>query len=141
GPSLVVWDTRDLSTAPRTYTVPNLTRPRQLALSDVYIVYVDDRYGDPDVFALNLETGVEQAVVTKFGAQERPDILGTLVAWEDCRDCIGGLDRPGREALRQVYTRDLAGGDEAALTTSAQGAFAPRFGLLVDGRQALAWIE
>lgn len=141
GPTLVVWDTRDLDTAPRAYAVPNLTRPRQLALSDVYIVYVDDRYGDPDVFALDLETGVERPVVTKFGAQERPDILGTVVAWEDCRDCVGGLGVPGREAQRQVYSRDLAGGDEAALTTSAEGAFSPRFGLLVDGRQALAWIE
>ena len=141
GPRLVVWDTRDLDTAPRTFAVPNLTRPRQLALSDVYIVYVDDRYGDPDVFALDLETGLERPVVTKFGAQERPDILGTVVAWEDCRDCVSGLDVPGREALRQVYTRDLAAGDEAALTTSPDGAFSPRFGLLVDGRQALAWIE
>lgn len=141
GPSLVVWDTRDLDTAPRSYPVPNLTRPRELALSDVYIVYVDDRYGDPDVFALDLETGVERPVVTKFGAQERPDILGTVVAWEDCRDCVGGLGVPGREAQRQVYTRDLTSGDGTALTASPEGAFSPRFGLLVDGRQALAWIE
>lgn len=144
GPTLAVWDTRDLNTAPRTFAVPNLTRPRQLALSDVYIVYVDDRYGDPDVFALDLETGIERPVVTKFGAQERPDILGTVVAWEDCRDCIGGLGVPGREPQRQVFTRDLAGGDETAITTattSPEGAFSPRFGLLVDGRQALAWLE
>ncbi|MBE7419209.1 MAG: hypothetical protein HS128_16000, partial [Ideonella sp.] len=141
GPSLVVWDTRDLNQAPRSYTVPNLTRPRQLALSDVYMVYVDDRYGDPDVFALDLETGLERPVVTKFGAQERPDILGTVVAWEDCRDCVSGAEVPGREAQRQVYSRDLASGDETQLTTSPDGAFSPRFGLLVDGRQALAWVE
>ncbi len=140
-PLLMVWDTRSLSTAPRAYVVPMLSDPRELALSDAFLVYVDDRYGDPDVFAIDLESGVERPVVTRPGAQERPAIIGSRVAWEDCRQCLTGVGVPGREVTRQVVERDLAGGAERAVSTSAEGAFAPRYGLLEDGRQALVWVE
>lgn len=141
GPTLAVWDTRDVTTAPRVYDVALLSNPRELALSDAFLAYVDDRYGDPDVFAIDLETGTERAVVTKAGAQEKPTILGSVVAWEDCRDCVTGAGIPGREVARQVWQKDLGAGDEVQVSVSADGAFAPRFGLLADGRQALAWVE
>jgi hypothetical protein len=141
GPTLVVWDTRVITNPPRVYDVALLTNPRELSLSDAFLVYVDDRYGDPDVFAIDLETGVEQAVVAKPGAQERPSVLGSAVAWEDCRDCVTGADVAGREAARQVWQRDLSSGDEVQVSRSASGAFSPRYGLLADGRQALAWVE
>lgn len=142
-PVLMVWDTRSLTTAPRAYVVPLLSDPRELALSDAFLVYVDDRYGDPDVFAIDLESGVERPVVTRPGAQEKPAIIGSRIAWEDCRQCLTGVGVPGREAERQVVERDLAdgGGSERAASTSAQGAFSPRYGLLDDGRQALVWVE
>jgi len=142
-PVLVVWDTRALSNAPRTYAVPLLSNPRQLALSDAFLAYVDDRYGDPDVFAIDLETGVERPVATLPGAQERPAILGSRLVWEDCRLCVTGLGVRGREAERQVVERDLAvaGSPERLVTNSTDGAFAPRYGLLEDGRQALVWVE
>lgn len=130
GPVLVVWDTQVLTNPPRVYLVQNLVNPRELTLSDAFLAYVDDRYGDPDVFALDLETGVERAVVTRPGAQEKPSIIGSRVAWEDCRDCVTGGGVPGRESQRQVVERDLAGGAERIVASGAGGAFAPRYGLL-----------
>jgi hypothetical protein len=140
-PVLMVWDTRSPSTAPRAYVVPMLSDPRELALSDAFLAYVDDRYGDPDIFAIDLESGVERPVVTRPGAQEKPAIIGSRVAWEDCRQCLTGVGIPGREVARQVVERDLAGGGERSVSTSAAGAFSPRYGLLEDGRQALVWVE
>jgi len=140
-PLLVVWDISTPDAAPRAFSPPNLTRPRALALSDAFLVYVDDRYGDPDVFAIELATGAELAVVTRAGAQDAPAVLGARVAWEDCSACVTGDGLPGHEPLREIALRDLGGGDERALTADATPDRAPGFGLLADGRPALAWIS
>lgn len=139
-PLIVVWDVSTPDLAPRAFSPPGLTRPRALALSDAYIVYVDDRYGDPDVFAIELATGAELAVVTRAGAQGSPAVLGARVAWEDCSACVTGDGLPGREPLREIALLDLGGGDERALTSDVTPDRAPSFGLVADGRPALAWI-
>ncbi|MCC6622152.1 MAG: hypothetical protein IT385_12890 [Deltaproteobacteria bacterium] len=134
GPFLVVWDPTSEDGA-RTFFVPNLIRPRQLALSRELLVYVDDRYGDPDVFAVDLVTGDATTVVARRGAQERPTVLGRRVAWADCRACVTGDDGAGWE----IWTRD---GDEpeARLSDDATPDRAPTFGVL-SGDEVLAWIS
>ena len=140
GSILVVWDVSAPDVAPRAFAPPNLTHPRELALSDAFLGYVDDRYGDADVFAIDLATGAELAVVTRAGAQETPALLGSRLAWEDCSACVTGDGPPGHEPLREIGERDLAGGDELARTTDDVADRAPSYGLLEDGRPALAWI-
>ncbi len=140
-PILVVWDVSTPAIGPRAFAPANLLHPRALALSDAYLVYVDDRYGDPDVFAIDLATGLEIAVVNRPGAQEAPAVFGSRVAWEDCTSCVTGDGVPGHEPLREVVERDLAGGDEVSLTSDGLPDRAPSYGLLADGRPALAWIS
>lgn len=117
------------------YTVPNLVAPTQLALGDKWLFYVDTRYGDPDVFALELATGDEVAVATKPGAQEKPVAQGDVVVWEDCSLCV----EPG--AFREVWLRDMAAASAVQLTnTPGQDEREPVLGNLADGSLAAAWI-
>ncbi len=141
-PQIVVWDLEGVSAAatpiaaaPRAYVLPQLTNPRDLRLGDGYAVYVDDRFGDADIFALDLETGTERAVIATFGPQEEPTIDGTVVVWSDCRACVSG---DGGQA-RELYRRDLAGGPEERLTDNARADRLPVWGTLADGSTALAW--
>jgi len=140
-PILVVWDVSTPSVGPRAFAPPTLLNPRALALSDAYLVYVDDRYGDPDIFAIDLTSGVEFSVVNRPGAQEAPAVLGSRVAWEDCTRCVTGDGVAGHEPNRELVERDLAGGGEIARTNDAVADRAPSYGLLADGRPALAWLS
>jgi hypothetical protein len=141
-PTLSVWDLDTPTTPPRTFEVPNLINPRHLALSDAFLVYTDDRYGDPDVFAIDLASGLERTVASGPGAQERPAILGSRVAWEDCSACVTGDGPRGREPLRDLAERDLATALPATVFGTPDVAdHSPRYGLLDDGRPALAWVS
>jgi len=140
-PYLVVWNIATPDIGPRAFNPPNLAHPRALALSDAYLAYVDDRYGDPDVFAIDLANGREVVVVNRAGAQEAPAIYGSRVAWEDCSTCVTGDGIPGHEPRREVIERDLAGGAEIARSSDGVADRAPSYGLLADGRPALAWLS
>lgn len=138
-PALVVWDLVDPSVAPRVFAPPNLANPRSLVLGPGLLVYVDDRYGDPDLFAVDLERGDERALVTRPGAQEHPALSGNSLAFEDCSSCVTGEEEPGREPGRAVVVRALDSGLEVRL--DGPGADRrPTFGTL-DQRPVLAWIS
>ncbi|MGB0591227.1 MAG: hypothetical protein ACPGU1_16240 [Myxococcota bacterium] len=135
-PVLVVWDVLT-GLEPVELRVPNLVNPTQLVLSESWLVYVDDRYGDPDLFAINLETGLEEAVVTAVGAQVEATILGDSVAWRDCRGCVDGGD-----GAAEIYRLELGSGALAKrVTTSDVDDRAPSLGMLADGTEVLAWVE
>ncbi len=135
-PLLVWWDAAEPTSPPRPILVPNLVAPRDLVFGDAHLVYVDERYGDADLFAVALDDGAERALVTRPGEQQAPTIRGTVVAWEDCRGCVSGDDGAGRE----IYERDLAGGAEVRVTDDDVPDRGPAFGTLAGGEGALAWI-
>jgi hypothetical protein len=140
--ALRVWDVSRPTVPPRTFVIPNLVAPRDLALSDAYLAYVDVRFGDPDIFAIALDTGREQVIASGFGAQEHPSVLGSRVAWEDCSACVMGDGPAGREPRREIFERDLTTALPArALTADQVADHSPRYGLLADGRPALAWVS
>lgn len=136
-PRLVVWDLATPDLAPRAFTVPNLLAPRELALGDNHLVYVDDRYGDPDVFAVDLETGADIPVVTEPGAQDAPTIARAVVAWADCRRCVSGDGGLGRD----IYRAELPNPVEVPVTFDAVPDRAPTFGTLEGGDLGLAWVH
>lgn len=140
-PLLVVWDVTDPTAAPRSFSPPTLAHPRALALSDAWLAYVDDRYGDPDVFAIDLRTGAELTVAGGPGAQEAPAVLGGRAAWEDCGACVTGAGLPGQEPAREIVERELPDGAPEARTADAFADRAPAYGLLADGRAALVWLR
>ena len=137
-PSLRLWDLSTLE-PPVTLELPYLVDPRSLALSDEWLVYVDGRYGDPDVFAVRLSDGVERTVAAVPGAQDQPAIRGGQVAWRDCRDCVPGLG----DAAAEIYRIDLdqPDADPIQVTEDDVEDRRPTWGTLVDGDVALAWIH
>ena len=136
-PRLVTWDTGAVDVAPVAHPVANLAHPRELALDGDHLVYVDDRYGDPDVFVLDLTTGQETAVSARAGAQTRPAVLGKRVAWQDCRRCVGGDGDHGAD----IYLFDLSTGVEINLTDDDTADRRPVFGTLASGAPAIAWVH
>ncbi|MGM0577357.1 MAG: TolB family protein [Myxococcota bacterium] len=134
-PRLVAWDLESPD-PPRTLAEPNLVAPRDLVLGEGWLFYVDVRYGDPDVFAIRLSDGARRTVVAVQGAQEQPTARGSVVAWRDCRGCVGG----GEEAA-ELYRRDVNGGDAERLTDDDVDDRLPSFGTLADGTPALAWVS
>jgi len=136
-PRLMTWDLADADAAPVAHPVANLAHPRELARDGDLLVYVDDRYGDADIFALDLATGVEAAVVTRIGLQTRPDVLGRRVVWQDCRRCVSGDDDHNAD----VYLLDLDTGVETNLTDDDAADRRPVFGTLADGAAAIAWVH
>jgi len=135
-PELVVWDTGDPDAAPAAYPVPNLTHPRELALGDSFLVYVDDRYGDADLFAVDLRSGAESALVTRVGAQEHPAVVGDTLVWADCRACVNGDAGTGREVYRRTF-----GGPEEQVTSDDEADDHPALGTLAGGDLAVAWVS
>ncbi|PKN55852.1 MAG: hypothetical protein CVU56_19135 [Deltaproteobacteria bacterium HGW-Deltaproteobacteria-14] len=136
-PRLVTWDASAVDLAPSPHPVANLAHPRELALDGDHLVYVDDRYGDPDVFLLDLSTGLETAVSARAGAQTRPTVRGPLVAWQDCRRCVGGDDDHNAD----IYVFDLSTGVEVNLTDDDTADRRPVFGTLAGGAPAIAWVH
>lgn len=130
-PQLVVMPL-DSDEGPRPLRIPYLSQPSQLALGDGWLFYVDDRYGDADVFAFELATGRDFPVATLPGAQSAPTASGATVAWQDCRACIGG----GRS---EIYRREAPDGAELRLTDDDVDDLGPRFGDLGAGVEALVW--
>ena len=137
-PLIVAWDEPSAASAPQTFDVPNLRAPRELALSDDWVVYVDDRFGDRDVFAIDRSTGLERAVARRPGPAQRPAIAGSRVAWAECPTCVPGDGDEGME----LFELDLAvGGAPTQRTVNAFADGAPAYGTLADGKLALTWIE
>ena len=107
-------------------------------LGDGWLFYVDDRYGDADVFALRLEDSSEHPVATLPGDQDQPAASGTTVAWRDCRACVAGAG----DAPAEIYRLDVAADDavEERLTDDSDPDQRPVFGTLGDGSTGLAWL-
>ena len=135
-PQLVTWDLAAVGD-PTALSVPYLKNPQELVLGDGWLFYTDDRYGDADVFGVDLGNGVEHQIVTRQGSQTRPSAAGSIVVWQDCRDCVLGdpaLARP------QIYRRSMPDGDESLMSDGANANWRPAFGTLADGKIALAWV-
>ncbi len=140
GRTLVVWTLSQPDLPPTPYPWPYLVQPRDLQLTDGWLVFVDEPYNDPDVFALRLSDGAVLPVVTRPGAQEHPALLATpdgtpFVAWQDCRACVAGA--PPSPA---VYLRALPHGAESPISAPGVGNTLPTGGSLTDGSPALAWV-
>lgn len=138
-PRLVAWDlAAPAGTLPVTLSPPYLVAPRQLATDGTWIAYVDEPWGDADVFALRVADGAWRTVAAGVGVQERPAIRGGVVAWQDCRDCPLG---PAKDGAPDLFTRDIAANaGEQRVTDDLAADFAPSFGTLADGSVALAWL-
>ena len=136
-PRIAVWDLETLA-APAVLALPFLVSPRELALGDGWLFYVDDRYGDADVFAVRLADGTEHPVVALPGDQDQPTAAGTTVAWRDCRACVAGAG----DAPAEIYSLDVAADDavEERLTDDDAPDRSPAFGTLADGGTGLAWL-
>ena len=55
------------------------------AVGDDVVVWQDQRDGDWDIYAYDLDEGREYAVCTAPGDQTRPDVCGDTVVWQDSR--------------------------------------------------------
>ncbi len=51
-----------------------------------YIVWHDNRFGDYDIFMLNLETGNETQITNNTNDQINPDIYDNIIIWQDKRN-------------------------------------------------------
>jgi hypothetical protein len=138
-PRLVAWDlAAPAGTLPVTLSPPYLVAPRQLATDGVWVAYVDDLWGDADVFAVRVADSAWRTVAAGVGAQERPAISAGVVAWQDCRGCPLG---PAKDAAPDLFTRDVAANaGEQRVTDDLLADAAPSFGTLADGSVALAWL-
>jgi hypothetical protein len=134
-PQLFIWPL-GTDEDPIALHVPNLTHPHHLSLGDHWLFYVDDRYGDDDIFAVNLITGQDHAVATEPGLQGHPDARGSRVLWEDCRACLAGGVTTGRE----IYTWDAVTNITARLTDDDVEDRAPRWGTTDNGTPVPIWI-
>ena len=137
GRELVTWELFG-EAAPKTWTVPGLVNPRQLAVSQQWLVWVDVTH-DPtgDLFALNLQTGTSSLVVGVPGAQNKPALNGSVLVWQDCRACSTTTERP----TPSIYRRDLnALPVEEALVDDGLAHSLPVLGTLADESVAVAWL-
>lgn len=143
GPFFVVWDVATDSGF-EVFDVPNLVRPRELALTPGALFYVDERYGDEDVFGVALASGEAFAVVTRPGAQRFPaatPVGGVVrVAWQDCRACVTGDDGGASEIYsKEVDPTDPIAGSETRVTDDAVADLHPSFG--IEQGAVLAWVH
>jgi hypothetical protein len=137
--ALVTWAFAADDASPLVHELPyQLQDPRQLVMTDSWLFWVDDLFGDPDVFGLRLTDGAFRLVVAQVGPQEAPSADGGVVAWQDCRFCVAGAPDPAPE----IFRRDVgAAGLEERVTSDDLPDRAPTFGTLADGSLALAWIS
>jgi hypothetical protein len=140
-PRLVVWKLGTLE-LPKPFTLPylpvdELGDPRDLALGANHLFYVDDRYGDPDVFAVRLSDGKSMPIAVFPGVQDAPRALGSSVVWQDCRKCALDGDPAGRE----IYRREMDQTEPVALSDDQVEDRAPALGTLTDGSVAAIWIR
>ena len=139
GSQLVFWAI-DRGQDPIALDIPNLFEPSQLQLSETWLVYVDTRYGDDDLFAWHLEDGSEQIVAVLQGAQHQPTLDGTTLAWRDCRECVPG----DPDAAAEIYAVELTAesddaDEEQRVTDDEDDDRLPSLGGVgADG--ALAWV-
>ncbi|ALP51857.1 hypothetical protein Tel_01160 [Candidatus Tenderia electrophaga] len=107
----------------RNFDVTNVPFDNSLAAADIdmagdYIVWTDNRNGNPDIYGYQISTGAEFAVSTAAGAQRSPKIAGDYVVWEDSRN--GNVD---------IYGYRLLTGTGFAITTALQNQRFPQ----IDG--------
>jgi|GEM_PF-1213451 len=134
---LVTWDL--FSGGPPQIRGVEVINPRDLAVSDDWLVWVDDTFdASGDIFALNLADGSDFLVVGAPNTQRRPAIRGAIVVWEDCRDCPADASKPAPE----LYRRDLDGiPNNVRLTDDTAMDRFPTLGTLADGTVAVAWLR
>ena len=72
------------------------------------MVYQDARYGNSDIFAYNIVTGVERRITTNTADQGWPRISGNLIAWQDYRN-----------GNRDIYGYDLSTSQEFVIANEA----------------------
>ena len=63
------------------------------AISGSLVAWEDDRNGDPEIYAKNLDTNEERRVsVASDSVDERPAISGNVIVWEHCPYAGGNCD-------------------------------------------------
>jgi len=134
---LVTWDL--FSGGPPQVRSVQVIHPRELAISDEWLVWVDDTFdADGDIFALSLAGDSDFLVVGAPQAQRRPAVLGSVVVWEDCRTCVD----PNGKSAPELYRRDLDGAPtNEQLTADGVLDRFPALGTLANGSVAVAWLR
>jgi len=86
------------------FQVPGVTTCWEPDISDAWIVWDEDRYGNWDIFAYNIGTDTEIQVTNDSARQSTPRISGNLIVWEDLRN--------GGTYQRDIYGYDIGTGQE-----------------------------
>ena len=86
------------------FQIPGVTTSWEPDISNEWIVWDEDRYGNWDIFAYNIGTDTEIQVTNDSARQSTPRISGNLIAWEDLRN--------GDTWQRDIYGYDLGTGQE-----------------------------
>lgn len=137
GPRFAFWNLAEPAEEPTHIIVANLANPRELALGPKHLAYTDNRFGDDDVFVLDLATGKESPVGVGAGPQRSPSLTNESVAFESCDKCPQGAPFDDRN----IVVVDLVSGDRTTLGKEDVADRRPVFGTLGTGETALAWIE
>jgi len=66
--------------------IPNVTGANVPDISGDWIVWVDGRNGNSDIYGYNLATGEEKPICTNSTSQWQPRIWGNLIVWQDKRN-------------------------------------------------------
>lgn len=79
----------------------------EIDMAGDYIVWSDNRNGNPDIYGYRISTATEFPISTAGGVQRFPKVSGDYVVWEDYRD--GNAD---------IYAYRLSNGSRFAVTTA-----------------------
>ena len=138
GKQLVLWRLQE-GEEPEVLDAPYLNDPHGLVLDDDWLFYVDNVWGDEDVFGLRLSDGAWRLVAGGPGAQILGDALGGRVLFTDCSACVAGTESEDASEIFQINVSEA--GPPIRLSNNDTNDAAPVFGTLADGTSAVAWIS
>ena len=72
--------------------------------------------GNADIYHHDLTTGKTTQVTTNPGTQEKPDVWGDWVVWQDWRNSPGEMSQGGKAPNSDIYAENLKTGKEVQLT-------------------------
>ena len=81
------------------------------------VVWRDKRTGDFDLYAFDVETGLQSALLTHPGNQRQVTVGQDYVVWQDDRNSPSGV--PPEFGNHDIYALNLATGEEFSVCTAA----------------------